>query len=88
MTTHLRRRYNNDEGVAGSIAKSAAKMLYYYMFATLYGFMGGWANVSPKPSFSGGALDPPLPFSSEPCTRAHYKLFVVGCDHEPTNLAL
>lgn len=56
FTLICRCRYNNDEGVAGSFLKSAAKLLYYYMYATMYGFVGGWANVSPKPS-----SDPALP---------------------------
>jgi hypothetical protein len=38
-------RYNNDERIAGSMAKSAVKLVYYYAFATLYGLAGGWANV-------------------------------------------
>ena len=42
------RRYNNDERIANSVAKSAMKLVYYYAFATLYGLAGGWANVSAR----------------------------------------
>ena len=41
-------RYNNDERIANSVAKSAVKLVYYYAFATLYGLAGGWANVSAR----------------------------------------
>lgn len=51
--------------MAGSLIKSAAKLVYYYMFATLYGFVGGWANVSPKPSSLGAASAPPPPLEAQ-----------------------
>lgn len=66
------RRYNNDAVVAGSFVKSTAKLLYYYIFATLYGFVGGWANVSPKPSSVGAAPAPPLPSAAHPLNRPEW----------------
>ena len=38
--------FNNDDSIAGSTFKSAAKLVYYYMFASLYGAVGACANVS------------------------------------------
>ena len=46
------RRYNNDERIANSLAKSAVKLVYYYAFATLYGLAGSWANVRALPEAS------------------------------------
>ena len=37
--------FNNDNSIAGSTLKSAAKLVYYYMFASLYGAVGACANV-------------------------------------------
>ena len=38
--------FNNDDSIAGSTLKSAAKLVYYYVFASLYGAVGACANVS------------------------------------------
>ena len=38
--------FNNSSSITGSTLKSAAKLVYYYMFAALYGAVGGCANVS------------------------------------------
>ena len=37
--------YNNDSDVANSAAKSGIKLMYYQIFAVLYGAVGGCANV-------------------------------------------
>jgi alpha-1,2-mannosyltransferase len=37
--------YNNDERVAGSRAASSAKVIYYQVFAWLYGFVGRFSSV-------------------------------------------
>jgi ALG11 mannosyltransferase N-terminus len=53
MLARVRHRapaYNNDIDIAGSGAKSMAKLAYYYLFATLYGFVGGFANVRHRSS--------------------------------------
>ena len=38
--------FNNSSSITGSTLKSAAKLLYYYIFAAMYGAVGGCANVS------------------------------------------
>ncbi len=37
--------FNNSSSITGSTLKSVAKLLYYYVFAALYGAVGGCANV-------------------------------------------
>lgn len=41
---HKKAMYNN-KGSANSLLGSIAKLLYYYVFACLYGMAGGCANV-------------------------------------------
>ena len=38
--------YNNSAAIAGSGLRSAAKLVYYYLFATAYGAAGGCAQVN------------------------------------------
>ena len=38
--------YNNSADIAGSGLRSAAKLVYYYLFATAYGAAGGCAQVT------------------------------------------
>jgi alpha-1,2-mannosyltransferase len=38
--------YNNDQRIAGSILKSALKLVYYKAFAFIYGFMGSWSEAT------------------------------------------
>lgn len=37
--------YNNDSGIAASWLKSIAKLVYYYVFAALYGIVGSFSEV-------------------------------------------
>lgn len=52
--------FNNSSSIASSTLKSAAKVVYYYMFATLYGAVGGCANVSCALITQTLCLTPPL----------------------------
>ncbi len=38
--------FNNSSSITGSTWKSVAKLVYYYLFAAVYGAVGGCANAS------------------------------------------
>lgn len=54
--------FNNSSSITGSTLKSAAKLLYYYLFAAVYGAAGGCANVS-LTYWTIVQMVPPLPFT-------------------------
>lgn len=37
--------YNNDEDITASEIKSNIKLVYYWIFSILYGYVGSCANV-------------------------------------------
>lgn len=55
--------FNNSSSITGSTLKSAAKLLYYYLFAAVYGAAGGCANVISPTYWTIVQLLPPLPFT-------------------------
>ncbi len=50
--------FNNQQEVAGNRVLTAAKMVYYYCFATLYGAAGGCAHVRPLVTDQASFLQP------------------------------